>query len=370
MTTCHCGCSVKDLFQVEEKKNTPLFFVGGNNVLFDLDPQALQTLLKNQYETFALTLPDKSVAQLQKTNIFSPDFKVDTATGFSAGIDTGLHYHGTLSGQASSVAISFFQNGEIIGNVSSDKGNFTLASPEGQDSGRFSQERIAPGQCFTPDDSKVTYSAQELFGTALAATAAAAPVRIVREYMETTFDIYQQKGNNVQNVVNFVTAIFSQSALIYANEQVPLRLSGLFVWDTLDPYTQTTTSGLLQQYRTTFNGDIGQLLGLKGGGGVAAGFDGYCNKNRALSQCYSGISLTFSSFPTYSWTVYVITHEAGHLLGCRYLFWFLIETYLLVPLGILTLAFGMGTIPPSMVALEAPKEDVLCPLYPQVEARS
>ena len=52
------------------------------------------------------------------------------------------------------------------------------------------------------------------------------------------------------------------------------------------------------------------------GGGIAQGFSGLCNKSHA--HCTSMIYTTYSPYPTYSWTVMVITHEMGHLMGSRH----------------------------------------------------
>ncbi len=61
------------------------------------------------------------------------------------------------------------------------------------------------------------------------------------------------------------------------------------------------------------------LLTFRGiGGGKAAGFNGLCNSNVDQSLAVSGINTTYSAFPNYSWTISVITHEFGHLLGSRH----------------------------------------------------
>ena len=95
----------------------------------------------------------------------------------------------------------------------------------------------------------------------------------------------------------------------------------MYVWNVASPYTATSTSALLSQFqsnRTSFNGDLANLLGYAGGGGIAAGFSGICNSSVANSMCYSGIQSSYSNVPTYSWSVEVTTHEQGHLLGSRH----------------------------------------------------
>jgi hypothetical protein len=55
-----------------------------------------------------------------------------------------------------------------------------------------------------------------------------------------------------------------------------------------------------------------------GHGGLASGFSGICPTNSDNSLCYSGVQLSFQNVPTYSWSVMVVTHEMGHLMGSRH----------------------------------------------------
>jgi hypothetical protein len=138
--------------------------------------------------------------------------------------------------------------------------------------------------------------------------------------VETDYDLYQNKGS-VSAVTNYVTGLFNQSATLYSNDSVPISLSQVFVWSSTSPYTASSSSSLLSQfqsYRNSFNGDLGHLLALRGGGGIAAGFSGFCNSNIDNRQCFSGINATYNNVPTYSWTVMVFTHEMGHLMGSRH----------------------------------------------------
>ena len=145
-------------------------------------------------------------------------------------------------------------------------------------------------------------------------------LKCVRFYWEVDYAIFLNKGS-VVNATNYVTGLFNQSAIIYGNDGISVTLSSVFVWSTASPYTASTTSGLLSQFQSTrnsFNGDLGHLLGSSGGGGVAAGFSGLCASNLDNSQCYSEIYNTYENVPTFSWSVYVVTHEQGHLLGSRH----------------------------------------------------
>jgi hypothetical protein len=123
-------------------------------------------------------------------------------------------------------------------------------------------------------------------------------------------------------VTNYVTGFFNQSAVLYSNESIPIALSQVYVWTSNDPYSDTGDSSTMlsgfQSYRNSFNGDLGHLVAFHGGGGIAAGFSGFCNANIDNRQCFSGVNSSYSNVPTYSWTVQVFTHEMGHLMGSRH----------------------------------------------------
>ena len=111
-------------------------------------------------------------------------------------------------------------------------------------------------------------------------------------------------------------------AILYRNESINTALSQIHVWNTTDPFTSSTTLGLLTQFqstRTSFNGDLGQLLTFRNiGGGEAAGFNGLCNNSINQRLSVAMLFNNYSNVPTYSWSVYVVTHELGHLFGSRH----------------------------------------------------
>jgi len=302
----------------------------GKSVILNPDMQMAQRLASGETPSMTLILPSPSgksasvELELTKVEIFADGFTVVTSSSGGQTVDykEGAHYRGVVKGSPGSIATLSVLGDEVVGMYSiPDQGNFVL--------GRLGGDN--------PDNSHILYAEADLLAqnswqclTKEDNTPIPQPVPdgpapqlaggCVRIYEEADHDLFLNKGS-VTNTVNYITAVFNQSATIYSNDGISISLSQVFVWDTASPYTGSDASTLLSQfqsYRNSFNGDLGQLVAIRGMHGVAAGFNGLCNSNTDNKQCFSGIDPTFSNVPTYSWTVDVFTHELGHLMGSRH----------------------------------------------------
>ncbi|MBS1922823.1 MAG: fibronectin type III domain-containing protein [Bacteroidetes bacterium] len=322
--------STENLFTVSpdnEQLNRQYAPTATKATFVELNKSAIATLLSQQPDYLSLRIPiNNNVVQvdLYKANIFTPDFSVTSAgsNGGAVNYTPGLHYQGIINGDNNSIAaISIFDD-EVMALISTPAdGNFVIGRLENNrsnlhviynDADLTSRPAM---ECATLADNG-TYTPQELQLPANRGMM----VNCIRLYWEVNYNIFQGKGN-ITAAANYVTGIFNQSAIIYTNDNIPVELSEVYVWDVVSPYTGTTSSNYLSQfqtYRTSFNGDLGHLLGYGGGGGIAAGFSGICASNINSSKCYSGINSSYSNFPTYSWSVMVVTHEQGHLMGSRH----------------------------------------------------
>ena len=293
--------------------------------ILELNTANLEWLNEEQPQSLLLSIPlgsgESMTLELFRSGILNDGFKVNTSQPVPEGevIEPGLHFWGSVQGQNDAfTAISFFKN-DIAGIVVIDGESFVLGKLKHTDNHYiyYSDKNLKgamPFDCYTADDDH-TYSQKELGGSEKGH-----PNECVRIYIEVHEDITNDKGS-VSAAVNYATAIFNQSAILYQNENISEIISEIFVWNSTSPYTSSSTSTILSQfqaYRTEWDGDLAQLIGYAGGGGIAAGFNGICNPDRAQSMCYSGVQSTFLNVPTYSWTVQVFTHELGHLYGSRH----------------------------------------------------
>ena len=299
--------------------------------VLDIDKSALQNLINQEPESMTFMVPSQFRGanleiELVRVDLFSSDFQVtDAVTGEAAQVDLGVHYRGIVKGHPNSIAaFSFFDN-DVMGLVSTNAdGNLVL----GKLQGNRAQERyiLYPDKsllatmdldCATEDDG-IGYTKKQLeqYPTNRAEG------DCVRLYFEVDYDIYQDKGGT-QGATNYTTGIYNEVATLYANESINTSLSEIVVWSSTSPFSSTSSSGMLSDFQahhtnSSWNGDLGQLLSYQASGGIAAGFSGLCNSNRDNSLSFSSIQSSYSSVPTYSWTIMVVTHEFGHLWGSRH----------------------------------------------------
>ncbi len=138
-------------------------------------------------------------------------------------------------------------------------------------------------------------------------------------YFEVDYNIFTNKGG-MTPTINYITGLYNQVKTLYNNESINTVASEIFVWSTTSPYTGTNSSTMLNQflaYRNGFNGNIAMLLSYSASGGIAY-VNTLCNFNPDYRMGFSSIGSTYSTVPTYSWSVEVVTHEFGHLLGSQH----------------------------------------------------
>ncbi len=291
-----------------------------------LDLSSTATLWAERQAALEFSFPYKNgqviTLELVQVNPFAEGFKVTTSESDGAAVSyvPGVYYQGTIKGQPNSIAaISIFQN-SIMGIVSNDaEGNINIGrygDGLSDDYMIYSDKDILVtpdnGGCATPDDPAYLDTFHQIMEQDGGSRISSCP----KIYFEADYGLYQNKGT-VTNTVDYVTGIYNNSAVIYTNESVPTQISEIFVWTTADGYSTASSFNALtdfKNYRTSFTGDIAHLVALDPGGlgGVAATINGLCNSNK---YCYSDIEATYAAFPTYSWTVMVVTHEMGHLFG-------------------------------------------------------
>jgi hypothetical protein len=263
--------------------------------------------------------------RLVKVDVVKPGVEVRTSSLGNIQVDFGTHYRGVIENHTNSlVAISVFEN-EVMGFFSSDEINGNYVIGKIQEAGNaqhiaYRENDLKSPEsldCFTEDDGEQYDPAQLL---------PRPPTEDVGDcvnvYVEVDFNYYQNYGSSVTTTTNNITGMFNQSITIYANENINMEVSDIFIWTSTSPYSgsASTMRTQFQNQTSSINGDLGHLISYStgGGGGIAAGFSGICPSNVDQSLCVTQTNGQYATVPTYSRQVKVVTHEMGHLLGSRH----------------------------------------------------
>ena len=300
--------------------------IDNEKLTLSLDEAALDFIQDEQPQYWRLEMPaignDQTELLLMASNIFADGFRVSNQDGQVLDVEVGFHYKGAIDDDPHSLASISVYEDYITGFIQRHGETWLIRQAEAATGNlevylfELDEDQVQPFTCSTPDDGKI-YTESEL-EKPVTLRGAGDPVNI---YVEVDNDIYKDKGGSTSG---FATGIFNESATLYSDAGVTILMSDLVIWDRRSPYKGNSSSQLLSGFQKhhgsggTWNGDLAHLIAYRGGGGIAAGFNGLCNGDRRQSMCFSGVNATYSPVPVYSWTVMVFTHEMGHLLGSRH----------------------------------------------------
>ncbi len=308
------------LFQrAQERSDVQL--VAGKSSILNLDQAAVAELLQTAPQALRFAIPTAEGTielELAQVEILAPDFFVSTNTQNSVPYQPAIHYRGIVLGDANSVASLSVSSSGVIGMVADETGTYQLGQMEdGSENYVYYKTQnliaLSPNHCFSDEES--------LMGDAGGQPSSGdrgVGCKTVQIYFECDYKLYTDKGSSTTDVSNYVTSLFNQIATLYANENVGVVISQIYVWTSSDPYVgYNSTSAVLNAFRqtrgTSFNGNLAHLLSTRSLGGGIAYVDVICVKQYAFGV--SAITTSFQNVPTYSWTVEVVTHELGHNLG-------------------------------------------------------
>lgn len=270
---------------------------------------------------------------LFKTKVVSDDFKVTTSDGrqFQGKAFAGVHYQirGNKNGDRFGV-MSFTEN-TVMAVFSDVAGNWNVGIlPDGDGDYVVYNERDLNQSlnfdCHSPDQEKESdLKMGKGFGwNHNRSVQSTGNCKTVRLYFECDFKMYTDNGSSTTNVSNRVAGMFNGVKQLYSNEQLDVELSQVFVWTSTDPYIAlTTANSCLLNFatnRAAITENLGHFLTTRTSslGGIAY-IDVLCNP--PVKFGFSNIYNTFSALPSYSWSIYCITHEIGHNFGSRHTHW-------------------------------------------------
>ncbi len=277
-------------------------------------------IMAQKKEFLELSIPYQNTTitvQLYKVNPFAEGFHLDTDVQKNTAYTPGLYYRGAIKNNPNSVvSFNFFAN-ELNGIISGNElGNVVIGKLENSSSYIIYSDSdlkiLNDFSCAAKESAAVNYAPNLELAQPNSA-------RCVTMYFEIDKNLYQANNNNTTTTTNWMTSVFNNVQTLYANDGISIAIKNIFIWTTQDPYEGIGTSSSdylfkFNEVRPVFDGDVGQLVGIDPGGlgGVAVTINGLCSQD---NFSYADVTTSYSSVPTYSWTIEVISHEFGHLLG-------------------------------------------------------
>lgn len=294
-----------------------------NQIYLSPDTAAIRNIQASRPAFIEMQLPRSlGLGKLRafRTNIFAGNYTLSTSSGQrQSGSHQLAFYHGIVENDPRSLVAITLVNSNIHILISRGHSNYRIHET---DHGQYvfydetDLKTTAAYGCMTDDPDPGELKPFD----------PSAPSRHTRTgncveiYFECDHESYLDNGSSIANTEAWVASLFNEVSILYANENVPLSISEIFVWDTADLYQdETSTSGALTAFKnhrnnTGFNGRLAHLLSTRGIGGGIAYVNVLCSNasNYAVS---ANLGTNIIPFPTYSWNVNVVAHELGHNFG-------------------------------------------------------
>ncbi|HEY3387191.1 MAG TPA: GEVED domain-containing protein [Saprospiraceae bacterium] len=266
-----------------------------------------------------LVLPHGVELDLYQASIYSEGAEIKTSDGrtFSPNPNHRF-YRGMIHGNANSLAIVSVFEERIQILFADEHGNNRIQQMQDGHYLLFADKDIKiPNQmnCFIDDTQITNQNVQSEPSQQRILTG-----NCIEVYVECDHKSYLDNGSSVPNTEEWVAELWNEVITLYDNEDIPVSVSDVLVYTSSDPFANlNTTNAVLNAFRThidtlDYDGRLAHLLSTRGLGGGIAILDVLCSNSYQVAFS-SSLSTNIVPFPTYSWTVEVVTHEMGHNVG-------------------------------------------------------
>jgi len=314
--------SVLNVVQKEADNN--LNKVVSDATIATIKANVVNDIVSNKYQNIELAIPYNGkivTVDLYQVNLLAEGFHIDTDKQKNISYQKGVYYRGIVKGDYTSiVSFNFFTN-EFNGIISNNELSNLVVGKLDKANNKTDYIIYADANLKVLNDSQCSLKVDESAAVDLPmdSNKGVTSARCVTVYFEIDYDLFTNNNNSTTNTSNWMTSVFNNVQTLYNNDGITVALKSIYIWTSLDPYDGigTTSTAYLYKFnevRPVFDGDVGQLVGIDAGGlgGVAVVTNGLCSQD---NFSYSDVNIGYLTVPTYSWTVEVITHEFGHLLG-------------------------------------------------------
>ncbi|GGB83831.1 hypothetical protein GCM10011325_09250 [Dyadobacter sediminis] len=298
----------------------------------ELDRLKLEQLKSDESPLYEFVLPtvngSKLTLDIFPTTVLAPDFSISVS---SAQGNTALKlpyvrsFRGIVSGDANSVVSLTIVNDEISGLISDQTGTRILGKYKkpGSTTERYSlfydHDLVKPSafSCGTDGlkipEGKIMQQQNQLQENA--------SCKWVGIYIETDKAVLDSLGN-VASVEHYIMNLVNAVATTFSMEGIAVRLSGLSMWTTTDPYAGKSDDESLNIFRETWNrksdnfpGHFAHLLKMGNKSGLAYIPGDVCGRSYNYGLSTIDAKYSFVSYPDIYGDVDVICHELGHNFG-------------------------------------------------------
>lgn len=312
-----------EVFKIAENRSLTLPPELTHYTLLSIDADKLTSITSNRNKAISLTIPSvdrgSMILDLVLVNQKTPDFEVKEmpqGNVLNSNVEN-KHYRGVIQGVPNSIASLSIIDGEIMGLISrpDHAGNFVIGKLDNSDLHiLYADVDIKDAQSYSCESINAQgemrdYAEEILFADANNKAAGDCP----RIYFDLSTSFLATQGNNSTTASNYVEGVFNQVATLYANENVNILNSGMTVWTSNQPFSTDLANYRNYRNANSFNGDLGHLISTLGGG--VAYINGLCS---SYKYGESGLTGSYQTVPTYSWSVNLLAHELGHNFGSRH----------------------------------------------------
>lgn len=340
----HRGSAVTStLFQFQHNTKKTTSKVVSDAVYINVKTEQLRELWQLKSPNIDIIVPvsrhQSFELQLSQIQVLADDFVLTTSDNrtFDWSANQGVFYRGIVKGNPNSlVSLSLFEK-SIRVLIADDGGNYVLA-PMGKQKQQYilyndkKLKKKNPFQCGVQEE---YYRLDE--GYTYGQTAPQRSNQCLDLYMECDYATFNSFDNSLENVQDYITALFNEVSTIYQNEGISLLLSQIHVWTEIDPYAEMTTTGTVLDVfggviKNNHNADLAHLISTRPLGGATAWVNVLCLNYFSYNSDWdqdgeyeihhagpygftSGMSTTIEEVPTYSWNVNSVCQELGHNFG-------------------------------------------------------
>ncbi len=358
-----------DLFEIDDNISLKVkYFKEGTNTegeLLNLNITELNKLLKNEFKELVIKLPIQG--KMVDLNLKKSNFIVKGAVGktidnkFRTNLENqGVHYWGTIIDadySNSILAFSFFED-KVYGLVSGNMGNYSLykLNDETNIYAFYKKDNeLFDLECATDDnyELKEAYNESSIQSVSSNISTLDYPINISMNANSCVVNSPYQGNGSIIQTLNLMLSHFNFYALIFANEEISIRLSEIVLEAslpsgsgvaaclfTLPSNTEFYGPGMvpcqsgdthyLSQFQNilgnTYDGDYAYMYVNSScyAAGRAATIGAFCNSSK-LNRMGVGLVPNFSQpidheLPDYFHRLSLFPHELGHLLGATHTF--------------------------------------------------